>query len=279
MAFENAGCGTLDYLPCRYGKSKLLFRGPRRRLDGVFCAAMGGTETYGKFVRDPWPALLEARIGLPVVNFGYLNAGIDVFAHEPQVAEVSRRACLSIIQLMDAHNMSNRFYAVHPRRNDRLLHASSLMRGIFPEIDFTEFNFTRHMLNALRLRAPDRYDLLVEELRTAWVARMGMLLNRVAGRKILLWIGDYTRPSVGVGAGAEGAPQLLLTRDLVEQVRSNADDLIFVQPSDSARATGVEGMYFGPLEAAAAAEMPGPWVHEEIAAVLEPAVRAMIPAA
>lgn len=275
MAFENAGCGTLDYLPCRYGKSKLLFRGPRRRLDGVFCAAMGGTETYGKFVQDPWPALLEARIGLPVVNFGYLNAGVDVFAHEPQVTDVSRKACLSIIQLMDAHNMSNRFYAVHPRRNDRFLRASSLMRSVFPEIDFTEFNFTRHMLNALRLRAPDRYEMLVEELRTAWVARMGMLLNRVEGRKILLWIGDYTRAS----DGDEGAAQSLLTPQMVEQVRQNADDLVFVQPSDSARAAGTDGMHFGPLEAAAAAEMPGPLVHTEIAAALEPAVRAMIPAA
>lgn len=275
MAFENAGCGTLDYLPCRYGKSKLLFRGPRRRLDGVFCAAMGGTETYGKFVEDPWPALLEARIGLPVVNFGYLNAGVDVFAHEPQVTDVSRKACLSIIQLMDAHNMSNRFYAVHPRRNDRFLRASSLMRSVFPEIDFTEFNFTRHMLNALRLRAPDRYEMLVKELRTAWVARMAMLLNRVEGRKILLWIGDYTRAP----DGDEGAAQSLLTPQMVEQVRPNADALVFVQPSDSARAAGTEGMHFGPLEAAAAAEMPGPMVHMEIAAALEPAVRSMIPAA
>ena len=82
MAFEYAGDGALDYFPCRYGRSKLLFRGPRRQLVPPFVSAFGGSETYGKFVEEPWPALLEERIGLPVVNFGYLNAGVDVFLGE-----------------------------------------------------------------------------------------------------------------------------------------------------------------------------------------------------
>ena len=60
MAFENPGQGALDYFPCRYGHSKLLFRGPRRKLDGAYCAVLGGSETYGKYVREPYPALIEA---------------------------------------------------------------------------------------------------------------------------------------------------------------------------------------------------------------------------
>lgn len=30
MTYDALGAGALDYLPCRYGTSKLLFRGPRR---------------------------------------------------------------------------------------------------------------------------------------------------------------------------------------------------------------------------------------------------------
>ncbi len=57
---------------------------------------------------------------------------------------------MTVIQVMGAHNMSNRFYAVHPRRNDRFLRASlGCCKTIYPEVDFTEFNFTRHMLTAL----------------------------------------------------------------------------------------------------------------------------------
>lgn len=95
MAFEYSGDGALDYFPCRYGKSKLLFRGPRRHLSEPYCAALGGGETYGKFVAAPWPVLLEARLNFPIVNFGYLNAGIDVFLGEPQLHEMTRMARVS----------------------------------------------------------------------------------------------------------------------------------------------------------------------------------------
>ena len=52
---------------------------------------VGGTETYGKFVADPYPALIE-RIGLPVVNFGCVNAGIDVFVSEPTMIDAASGA-------------------------------------------------------------------------------------------------------------------------------------------------------------------------------------------
>lgn len=270
MAYEHAGAGALDYAPCRYGKSKLLFRGPRRNLDAPFCAALGGTETYGKFVAEPWPALLEERVGMPVVNFGCLNAGIDVFIHEPQLTDASRRARVSIIQLMGAQNMSNRFYAVHPRRNDRFLRASTLMRSIFPEVDFTEFNFTRHMLQTLQGRAPDRYAMLVEELQAAWVSRMATLLERIEGRKILLWIGDYIRN------GEDNGSPALVTPDMVARIQPLADRLVRVDPSAQARSLGTQGMRFGALEELAAAEMPGPHVHREIAESLDVVLREML---
>ena len=69
MAYEYAGEAALDYFPCRYGQSKLLFRGPRRRLEGAYVAAIGGTETYGKFVPDPYPALARMRERYPGLTF------------------------------------------------------------------------------------------------------------------------------------------------------------------------------------------------------------------
>ncbi|OCX58661.1 hypothetical protein BFP70_18645 [Thioclava sp. SK-1] len=273
MAFEYAGEGALDYFPCRYGKSKLLFRGPRRRLDVPYVAAIGGSETYGKFVAQPWPELLEMHLGMQTVNFGYLNAGVDVFLHEPQIAEATKTAELTVIQLMGAANMSNRFYAVHPRRNDRFLRASNLMRAVFNDVDFTEFNFTRHMLSALRAKAPDRYASLVQELQLAWVARMHQLLEKTPGRKVLLWLNDYHPDSASDPLGAE---PLLITEEMVAEIRSKADDLVRVTPSPAACGSGTQGMHFAPLEEPAAATMPGPKVHEEIAAALGPVISRML---
>ncbi|MDC1223540.1 DUF6473 family protein [Ascidiaceihabitans sp.] len=46
MTYDVLGAGNLDYLPCRYGTSKLLFRGPRRPLKEPYIAFLSGTETY-----------------------------------------------------------------------------------------------------------------------------------------------------------------------------------------------------------------------------------------
>jgi hypothetical protein len=269
MAFEHQGAGALDYFPCRYGKSKLLFRGPKRRLDERFVAAIGGTETYGKFVADPWPALVEQRLKHPVVNFGYLNAGVDVFLNEPEFGIVTRHASVTVLQLTGAQNLSNRFYAVHPRRNDRFLRGSQLMRAVFRDVDFTEFNFTRHMLSTLMRRAPGPFEILVAELRTAWVARMGLLLERMSGPVVLLHLGEYRAAAREDGLGAD---PLFVTQEMVDKVSAAAQAVVRVDPSSRARGAGGGGMYYASLDEPAAADMPGPLVHQEMAEALAPVI-------
>lgn len=273
MAYEYAGAAALDYSPCRYGQSRVLFRGPPRRgLDGAFAAAVGGTETYGKFVAEPYPALLEPALGLPVVNFGCMNAGIDVFAGEPVVLDACSRARVTVIQLMGAQNLSNRFYAVHPRRNDRFLRASAAMKATFPEVDFTEFHFTRHMLSVLKERAAGRFAAVVEELKAAWVLRMRGLLGRIDRPVVLLWItGAAGAASQGLCDGLGHEP-LFVDAGMVAAIRPLAGDLVTVAPSAAALAAGTRGMQFATLDEPAAAAMPGPRVHAEIAAALAPAL-------
>ena len=276
MAYEYAGEAALDYFPCRYGQSKLLFRGPRRRLEGAYVAAIGGTETYGKFVPDPYPALVETALGLPVVNFGCMNAGADVFAAEPVVVDACRHARVTVIQLMGAQNLSNRFYAVHPRRNDRFLRASTLMKTIFREVDFTEFHFTRHMLSVLRERSAEKFALVEEELKAAWVARMRNLLQKIDGRCVLLWIAGVAGADPQGQADGLGHEPLFVDAGMVAAIRPLASDLVRVTPSAGALAAGTDGMSFGALDAPVAAAMPGPKVHEEIASALVPAVRPLL---
>ena len=276
MTYKFPGEAALDYFPCRYGQSKLLFRGPRRRLEGAYVAAIGGAETYGKFVDEPYPRLLEQALGLPVVNFGYMNAGTDLFAGEPVVIDACKRARVTVVQLTGAQNLSNRFYAVYPRRNDRFLRASTLMITLFREIDFTAFSFTGQMLSELKRSVPDKFALIEEELKTAWIARMGTLLKKIDSKTVLLWI-EGGRDRYGE-AGREGLGEepLFVDEDMVKAVRPFATDLVRVRVSDAALSTGTEGMLFMPLEEPAAATMPGPKVHEEVADALLPVVKRLI---
>lgn len=158
MAFEQFGAGALDYYPCRYGKSKLLFRGPRKKLNKPYCAVIGGSETYGKFVEEPYPLLLERMAEKSVVNLGYMNAGTDVFANDPTILEICADAEVTVIQIMGAQNLTNRFYTVHSRRNDRFLKPTSILNTIYREVDFTEIHFTRHLLCALTEASEQKFE-------------------------------------------------------------------------------------------------------------------------
>ena len=98
----------------------------------------------GRDTRKSGPMLESALVA------GICSAGVDVFCADETVLSACNDARAVVFQVMGAHNLSNRYYTVHPRRNDRFLKASALMRNQFPEIDFTEFHFTRHLLTALR---------------------------------------------------------------------------------------------------------------------------------
>ena len=89
MSIERTGAQALDYLPCRYGNSRLLFRGPRRSLEKPYILFLGDSVTYGKFVPQPFPAMVEQALRRDCVNFGCRNAGIDSFLHDPDVLSIA----------------------------------------------------------------------------------------------------------------------------------------------------------------------------------------------
>ncbi len=267
MTYENLGQGALDYLPCRYGKSKLLFRGPRRKLEGDYVLFLGGNETYGKFIAKPFPMLVEATTGRTCVNFGCVNAGVDVFMNDDMVFEAAENAALTVIQVMGAHNMSNRFYTVHPRRNDRFIQASALLQQIYREVDFTEFHFTRHMLATLYKLSPERFGVIQEELQAAWLGRMRLLLGRVRSKKALVWFADHT-PDQMESCPSEAHDPLFVDQRMLDQIRPDVDCLSEISLSQAALSEGPLGMVFSEMEAPAASTMLSARAHQEAAAQL-----------
>lgn len=275
MAYVFPGEGSLDYFPCRYGSSRILFRGPRRDIDRAYVAVLGGTETYGKFVPLPFPDLLEQELGLPVANLGCMNAGPDVFLNEAAVTQIAAQASVTVVQILGAQNLSNRYYAVHPRRNDRFLGATPLLRTIFPRVDFTEFNFTRHMLMSVQTASADKFEVVAEELRAAWVTRMKLLLSRLGRRVILLWVSDQAPPSPTRRVDLTRNP-LLIDSEMIQAIRAPVAGYVEAVYSAAALSQGVEGMAFAPMEAPAAAGLPGPAAHREVADLLIPAIHRLI---
>jgi hypothetical protein len=262
MTYEGLGTRALDYFPCRYGASKLLFRGPRRSLETAYCAFIGGTETYGKFIASPFPAIVERDIGMPCINLGFPNAGIDVFLHDPFVPVAALGAQVSVVQVMGAQNMSNRFYSVHPRRNDRFVKASQMMQAVYGDVDFTEYHFTKHMIRALMALSADRFSCVRRELQQAWQARMALLLSKLEGKIILLW---FARHSPDEDRSCTTGDPMFVTRKMIETLRPHVADIVEVVASPAAQAQGTRGMVFAQMEAPAAGHIMGPAAHGEAA--------------
>ncbi len=275
MAYEELGSNALEYFPCRYGKSKLLFRGPKRKLEGDYVAVLGGSETYGRFVERPYPALAEELLGRKVVNFGIGNAGLDVFAQDPTIRDACSRAKVTVIQIGGAQNMSNRFYAVHPRRNDRFLRASTLLKTVYRDVDFTEFNFTRHLLTALKRESAERFAMVEQELKEAWTARMKTLVSGIESDVVLLWLSDHP-PEACVTRTTDGGDPLFVDRVMLREVSAYAAGVVEVVVSREEIAAGHERLVFGALEEPAAREMLGTVAHEKAAAALHSALAPLL---
>ena len=257
----------LPYVPCRYGASRLPFRGPRRSLEAPYIAFMGSTDTFGKFIRRPFPAQVEDVLSRTCVNFGCVNAGIDAFLQDASILSACRNADLTVMQVMGAQNLSNRFYTVHPRRNDRFLKASTVLRAIYAEIDFADFSFTRHMLQALHEADPTRFEIVREELQAAWTARMKTLVSELGGNVVLLWFAASLPPrndELPTKAALSTEP-LFITREMIEAVRPHVRQIVEVQPPGRARDEGTDGMVFRRGDRAAAEEVLGLAAHRQAA--------------
>lgn len=271
MAFEPLGEGALDYMPCRYGRSRLLFRGPRRDLSGRFVVVLGGIETYGRYIPHPYPQLAEQATGIRVVNLGCPSAGPDAWLSDPSLMEVVEKATLTVIHIPPACDLTNRLYSVHPRRNDRFVKASPVLQAIYRGVDFTDFAFTRHMLRALFEAGPERFPVVADELRSAWLSRMDRLIARIPGRRLLLWTGHQ---SPAPRRDAPSGEPMLVDADMLDRLSPATEGLLLAIPSAAARATGTDGMVFPALSEPAARGLPNAAVHRETAAILADALRA-----
>lgn len=266
---------VLDYETCSYGNSRLAFRGPKQSLDDPYIAVLGGSEVFGRFIDRPLTTLMQDDLGVDCINLGCSNAGADAFLHDAGICEVASQALVTVIQITGAQNNSNRYYRVHPRRNDRFVAPNACLKALYPRIDFSNIHFTRHALQDLEDAAPLRFELVVEELKAAWVARMTDLLEHIKGRKVLFWMGAN-----GIDAPDNGSSldPLYIDRGMVEALRPLVDDIVEYVASSLARREGTRGMVYDPTQKRAAQHMFGPRAHGEAAKALTKVLAPMIDA-
>jgi hypothetical protein len=267
MSFEKRAAMPLDYQWVSYPGSALRFRGPAADLSAPHVLCIGGAETFGRFIPAPFPAQLAVRLGVPVANMGVTNAGLDVALGDPAIAAAESNAQAIVLQLPGAQNMSNPFYTVHPRRNDRFVRARRMLRHLYPDVDFTEFHFTRHLLSHLETLSRERFAILRDELQAAWRRRVLTYLAGAPAPVHLLWLSrhapDAPEPETGLGADP-----LLVTEEMLDDVAHRAASLSVVTDPAGRGRNATRGMFHSRREEAAARMLPGPQAHEAACAAL-----------
>lgn len=256
--------GALRLTPCSYGLSKVQFRGPRRPTDGRFVAFLGGSETFAKYIPQPYPELVEAAIGEVCVNLGCQSAGPDVFLQDSAVQSLCHDAVMTVIQVPGAVNISNGFYRVHPRRNDRFVAPSEKLVALYPEIDFAEIAFTGHLIERLRSVCDARFAHVRAYLQDIWIKRMTQLIEQAGSTVVLLWFASRAPSGDVERAGDAAQDPALVNRAMLEALRPNVADIIEVVGEHGI----TDGMSFAPLDALSAREMLGEAAHVAAAKAL-----------
>lgn len=264
MSYELPGAGAPEAATCRYGLSKLRFRGPVRDLNAPYVACIGSTETFGRFVPDPYPALLEQRLGEACVNLGSINSGLDAILLDPELARLAQAAEFCVLQVPGAQNLSNRLYRVHPRRNDRFLEASPMLAALYDEVDFTEFHFNKHLLGRLYEISAERFTVVRAELQQAWQARMRSAIDVLGSRVVLLWL-RYRHQRPDDPAEALGPEPLMVTPKMVAGLASRVRATVEVPVQMAGQSDELGDMIFGMLQEPAAEHSIGPVMHQVIA--------------
>lgn len=269
MKTETKPLGAFRLATCTYGISRVPFRGPVRPTNGRFVAFLGGSETFAKYVPKPFPDLVETAIGEVCINLGCQSAGPDVFLNDTAVQSLCHDAALTVIQVMGAAHLSNRFYKVHPRRNDRFIAPSAALKALYPEVDFTDFAFVGHLLRKLHDVDADRFAQVRMVLEATWLRRMRALIGKARGPVLLLWFGTgLPEDAEDLHGAVPGAP-VFVTRAMLEQLRAYVDDIIeVVSPCGD-----TSGMVHAPLEHIAAQDMQGIAAHEAAAKALRDSIR------
>ncbi|HSF92998.1 MAG TPA: DUF6473 family protein [Paracoccaceae bacterium] len=258
-----------DIMFYRFGRAQQVYRAPKPNLRRPYCAFIGGSETFGKQVQSPFPAILQRQTGIQVGNWGTPGAGPGFFLKDPAVIEVASNARMSIIQLMSPMALSNRMYQVYPRRNQRLFGAGNALLHLYPEVDFSQFRYVHRMLWKLHQLDPDRFAIVMSEVQSAWLARTTELLEMIEGHKILLWL---HHPSIdqAVPTGAYQALRVLVEETVEVSLAGVDHPEICAEPvsMDAAAHRKVADALRGPMlkmwSANALRQMPGgvfDWIH------------------
>lgn len=255
------------------------FRGPPVKSD-EYIACVGAAQTFGRFVRTPFPQLISRALGIDALNLGRGGAGPTYPLSDPGLMRFINRAQIAVVQ----------FFSGRSQSNSQFLTVNHGMTGVNvadgQEVSADEF------YSWLLEQGEEFARKIVAETRTNYVHAMTDLLNAIKPPKILLWFSvrtpEYQEELHLSAHRLLGEFPQLVNREMVEQIRRHCDDYVEcisrrglpqALPKRSGDAVEVKDSSSPPLANALKTEniyYPSPEMHEDAAALLIPVCRTIL---
>jgi LPS sulfotransferase NodH len=212
--------GGLDYelyqLPTIGSRT---FRGPPVDTSAPYLAFIGSAQTFGRFVPAPFPSLLGARLGIPVLNLAVGGAGPRHFLAR-EYLELINGAEAVVIQILSGRSASNSLFD-----NSESGGMIGRIRGEQSQTRAEEF-FSRLGQSS----SMSRIEEIINETRNDYMSSFVQLLHIIVVPKILFWfstrVPQYKENYENIPNGVLGAFPHLVNQKMVERLAAFSDDYV-----------------------------------------------------
>jgi hypothetical protein len=201
------------------------FRGPNpgNLTAGRYFTCIGAAQTFGCYAEHPYPGLLSAELGLPVVNMGVAGAGPSFFLKRTNFIELANHSAFVVVQLMSARSVSNSLLEseggemLTDRKTGECLGAAPMYRKMMQSLP------------------PETLQALIRETQENWVAETQQLLRALTVPVVVLWFSsrqpDYEPGHDSVHSLFGEFPQVVQGW-MVDAVRDGMNRYVSVVSSD-----------------------------------------------
>ncbi|MEM8946762.1 MAG: DUF6473 family protein [Planctomycetota bacterium] len=226
---------VVDYQLYELDGTELTFRGPpAATAEGKYVACLGAAQTFGCFVEQPYPKLLESELRVPTLNLGYGGAGPRFYNRHPEVLDIINRGRLAIVQVMSGRSEDNSKFEskgleVLTRRSDgRSMSADAAWRSILElRYAWKKMPLGRALARSVCRRVGASHARkLLRETRENWISSYCQLLKSIEVPTVLFWFSKRTpdfEDSYEDLHRLMGIYPQLVTRNMVEAIRPYAD--------------------------------------------------------
>ncbi len=204
----------------RQTNTQLLFRGPKPQKleEGNYFVSIGAAQTFGRFCEEPYPTLLQKRLGIQTLNLGRGGAGPSFFSKDnDKLLKYINNARFAIIQILSGRSESNSLF-------------NSKGLGFYTRVsDGTPIGCDDAFRELLKHHDKNYIKTIIAETRNNWVDNYRKFLEEITPPKILFWFSTrkphYKEKYKDIDTLFGEFPQLV-NAHMISQIRKFGDEYV-----------------------------------------------------